>query len=108
MQSSSAEVAGLRCLPVASCDMFRNGDAGLCALVHEDGHVDLPASIAARPGSFGIVERVCEGAPGDQEGLKGCLDFVETQLHCTYRVPNLPNYRCGFVDGMCNNLRAHP
>jgi hypothetical protein len=87
----------LRCLPVARCQMF-NG----CATVHPDGKVDLPPEARPQWGSLAMVERRCPGDPGVASSLTACLEFVETQVSCTYR-PMLapPGYACGFVDGQC-------
>jgi len=37
----------------------------------------------------------------DLKGLAECFAFIETQMSCYYRAPNIPDYACAFVAGEC-------
>jgi len=104
-QKRVASVTGEpRCLPVAQCTMFRRWSAsadthGLCAIANPDGSTTVTED-ARRRGNIVVVDRMCEGEY-DLKGLVGCFDFIETQMSCYYRAPNLPDYACAFVAGEC-------
>jgi hypothetical protein len=83
--------------------MFARGPSGACAKVQSDGTIDLPTDARLGPA---MIERNCPGQPGVPASLSHCMDFVESQLSCTYRRPDVPDYECAFIDGDCRNTSA--